>query len=139
MAPRGTPFSKGQTGNPAGRPKGSRNRATVALEAILDGDAEAILRKAVALAQEGDPVALRMCMDRLLPVRKDRPVLFDLPPIDGPADLPRATGALLAAVAAGELTPSEAADIGKAVDAHVKALEVSDLAVRLAKLEEARP
>ena len=59
-------------------------------------------------------------MDRLAPVRKDRHVQFDLPAIESPADLPKATHALLQAIAACELTPSEAADIGKAVDAHVR-------------------
>lgn len=70
-------FQPGQSGNPAGRPKGSRNKATVALEKILNGDAESILRKAIELAQDGDPTALRRCLDRLLPPRKDRPITFE--------------------------------------------------------------
>lgn len=77
----GKPFEEGRSGNPAGRPKGSRNRATQALEKILDGDAEAILNKAVEMAKDGDPVALRLCLDRLIPVRKDRPITFTLPEI----------------------------------------------------------
>lgn len=129
-------FSPGKSGNPAGRPKGSRSRTALALEAILDGDAEAITRKAIELARDGDPQALRMCLDRLLPVRRDRPVRFDIPVIDATSDLPKATNALLQAVAAGDLTPSEAADIGKAVDAHVRAIEATDLHQRLARIEE---
>ncbi|MCC0808860.1 hypothetical protein FPV16_22095 [Methylobacterium sp. W2] len=136
MAARGKPFQKGQTGNPAGRPKGSRSKSTLALEAILEGDAESIVRKAIELATNGDTQALRMCLDRLMPARKDRPVQFDLPVIETTADLPRATHALLQAVAAGELTPSEAADISKSVDAHVRAIEATDLHERLARLEE---
>ncbi|GJE45050.1 DUF5681 domain-containing protein [Methylobacterium soli] len=132
-----TSFQPGQSGNPNGRPKGVRNRATIALEAILAGDAEDITRKVVELAKEGDPQALRMCLDRLIPVRKDRPVLFDLPAIATTADLPKATNALLQAVASGELTPSEAADIGKSVDAHVRAIEATDLHERLSRLEAA--
>lgn len=128
-------FGPGQSGNPAGRPKGSRNRATVALEKILEGDAESILRKAVEMAQEGDPTALRLCLDRVLPPRKDRPITFDLPPIETTDDLPRATGAIVAAVAAGELTPGEAAEISKTLDVHVRALEATDLHRRLAALE----
>jgi hypothetical protein len=54
-------FEQGRSGNPAGRPKGVRNRATAALEKILDGDAEAILNKAVEMAKDGDPVAMRLC------------------------------------------------------------------------------
>ena len=130
-------FKKGQSGNPAGRPKGARNRTTLALEALLEGEAEAITRKAIELAQDGDTVALRLCMDRLLPVRKDRPVRFELPAIETVEDLPKATHALLQAVAAGDLTPSEAADVGRAVDAHVKALEVTDLHERMRRIEEA--
>ena len=77
-----------------------------------------------------------MCLDRLVPPRKDRAVLFDLPPIAETADLPKATGAILHALAAGELTPAEAADISKSVDAHVRAIEATDLHTRLARLEE---
>lgn len=78
-----------------------------------------------------------MCLDRLIPVRRDRPVLFDLPSIETTADLPKATNALLQAVASGDLTPSEAADIGKSVDAHVRAIEATDLHERLLRLEAA--
>jgi hypothetical protein len=129
-------FEKGKSGNPAGRPKGSRNRSTLALEAILEGDAESIVRKVIELATDGDTQALQMCLDRLMPARKDRPVQFDLPVIETTADLPKATHALLQAVAAGEFTPSEAADISKSVDAHVRAIEATDLHERLARLEE---
>jgi hypothetical protein len=132
---RGRPFQPGQTANPAGRPKGSRNRATVALEKILEGDAESILRKAITLAQDGDPTAMRLCLDRLMPSRRDRPVIFELPAIETTEDLPKATNALLQAVAAGDLTPSEASDIGKALDAHMKAIETAEIVARLAKLE----
>lgn len=136
MKARGKAFEQGRSGNPSGRPKGSRNRRTLVLEAILDGEAEGIMRKAAELALEGDTVALRLCLDRLSPPRKDRPVQFDLPVIETATDLPKATSALLQAVAAGDLTPSEAADIGKAVDAHVRAIEATDLHERLTRLEE---
>lgn len=133
----GKPFEEGRSGNPAGRPKGSRNRATQALEKILDGDAEAILNKAVEMAKDGDPVALRLCLDRLIPVRKDRPITFTLPEIETTADLTKATRALMQGVADGEITPSEAAELSKLVDAHLKAIETADIAARLARLEEA--
>ena len=136
MPGEGRPFAEGQSGNPAGRPKGARHRTTLAMEALLEGEAEALTRRAIELALDGDGPALRLCLDRLAPVRKDRHVIFDLPAIDTTADLPKATHALLQAIAAGELTPSEAADIGKAVDAHVRAIEVTDIHERLARLEE---
>ncbi|WP_335339328.1 DUF5681 domain-containing protein [Bosea sp. PAMC 26642] len=135
---RGAPFAPGASPNPSGRPKGSRNKVTLAIEALLDGDAEALTRKAIELALAGDMQALRLCMDRIAPARKDRPVSFELPPIDSVDDLPKATQALMSAVAAGDLTPSEAAELGKLVDAHVKAIEVTDLSRRLDALEGLR-
>lgn len=107
-----------------------------ALDAIFDGEAEAITNKVIELAKDGDTQALRMCLDRLVPPRRDRPVNFELPAIETTADLTRATNAMLQAVAAGELTPSEAADIAKTVDAHVRAIEAVDLHQRLLRIEE---
>ena len=133
---RGKPFEEGKSGNPAGRPKGSRSRTALALEAILQGEAEASTRIAIELAQEGDTVAMRLCLDRLIPVRKDRLITFALPEIETAADLTKATHALLAGVASGEITPSEAAELSKLVDAHVKAIEAEDFAKRLTALEE---
>ena len=63
------------------------------------------------MALTGDTVALRLCLDRLAPARKDRPVLFQLPKIDTTGDVVRASSALLEAVASGELMPSEAAEL----------------------------
>lgn len=135
---RGVPFKPGQSGNPAGKPKGTRHKTTLAIEALLDGQATALTQKAIELALEGDMTALRLCMDRLAPIRRDRPVTFDLPRIETADDLPMATQAIMEAVASGELTPSEAAELGKLVDAHAKAIEVTDLHRRLSALEGAR-
>ena len=137
MPGEGRPFQQGQSGNPNGRPRGSRNRSTQALEAILDGEAEALTRRAIEMALEGDGPAMRMCLDRLMPVRKDRPITFSLPQIETAADLTKATRALMQGVADGEITPSEAAELSKLVDAHVKAIEAVDFATRLAALEQA--
>lgn len=136
MPGNGRPFPQGESGNPSGRPKGARKRSTVALEAILTGDAESILRKVMELAQNGDATAMRLCLDRMMPVRKDRTIIFTLPPIETAADLTKATGALLQGVADGEITPSEAAELSKLVDAHLKAIEAVDFAERLAALEQ---
>src|SRR5918998_2679084 len=101
---RGKPF---QQGNP-GRPKGSRNRTTLALEALLDGEAEAITRKAVEMALAGDTTAMRLVMDRIMPPRKEWPVLFSMPKLETAGDAVRATAALAEAVASGDITPGEA-------------------------------
>jgi hypothetical protein len=132
---RGRPFEKGQSGNPAGRPKGSRNATTVALETLLEGQAEALTNKAVEMALAGDMAALRLCMDRILPPRKDRPVTFDLPSINSASDAAAVTSAVLSAVANGEITPADAGEISKLVEAYVKAFETAELAERLERLE----
>ena len=85
------PFEKGQSGNPAGRPRGSRSRATMALQDMLERDAESIARAAINLAKHGNIAALRICMDRLLPPRRHEPVTLDLPALDKVADTVAAT------------------------------------------------
>ena len=74
----GRPFEKGRSANPGGRRRGSRNRATLAAAVLLDGEAEALTRKAVELALAGDPVALRLCIERILPPCRERPVRLPL-------------------------------------------------------------
>src|SRR5262249_4470495 len=117
------PFQKGESGNPTGRPRGSRNRATLLMENLLADDAEAIGRKAIAMAKQGDRAAIRWCRAGLAPARKGEPVAFDLPPLDKPADSVAAAATIVAAVAAGELTPSEAAELAKVIDVYVRAIE----------------
>jgi Family of unknown function (DUF5681) len=132
---RGRPFKPGKSGNPSGRPEGARNKATVLIETLLAGEADALGRKVVELAKEGDVTALRMCLDRLCPPRRDRPVQFKLPAIETAADLMTASAALLQAVAAGELTPGEAGDVGRLIEGHAKAIEITDVQARLDALE----
>ena len=129
------PFEKGESGNPAGRPRGSRNRATLLMEGLLADDAEAIGRKAIEMAKQGDMAAIRLCMDRLAPAPKGEPVAFELPPLDKPADSVAAAAEIVAAVAAGELTPSEAADLAKVIDVYVRAIATRAFDERLTKLE----
>ncbi|MGA2293554.1 DUF5681 domain-containing protein, partial [Bradyrhizobium sp.] len=130
-----TRFQPGQSGNPNGRPKGSRNVSALALEALLDGEAEALTRKAVDLALAGDIAALRLCLDRILPPRKDRPVSFEMVPINNADDARVASAALLGAAAAGSLTPSEASEVGRLIDVYVRSFELSEVQKRLDKLE----
>ncbi len=131
-------FKPGQSGNPDGRPKGARNRATVAAERLLDGEADALTRKAIDLAKQGDTTALRLCLERILPARKDRPVSFDMPRIESVADSVKAAAAIASAVAEGELTPMEAAELSKVVDGYTRAVETADLGARLMRLEQAQ-
>src|SRR3954451_22474122 len=91
-------FQKGASGNPNGRPKGSRNVATLACEALLDGQAEALTQKAIEMALEGDVVAMKLCLERIYPPRKDRPVTFPLPQITNPHDAAKIAAAVAQAV-----------------------------------------
>lgn len=128
-------FIKGGKPGP-GRPKGARNKTTLAIEALLDGEGEALTRKAIELAQAGDMTAMRLCLERLCPPRRDRHVSFTLPPIAGMADIISAHLALLSAVASGEITPGEAGEVSKLLDGYAKAMELSDLSERIAQLEQ---
>jgi Family of unknown function (DUF5681) len=130
------PFEKGQSGNPAGRRQGSRNKVTLAIEELLDGEADALTRKVIDLAKAGDMVALRLCLDRIFPPRKDRPITFTLPTLDSAADAAKSSAIIVQAVASGELTPSEAADLSKVLDSFARTLEATDFEKRLAKLEQ---
>jgi hypothetical protein len=130
----GRPFAKG---NP-GRPKGARHKATVAAEALLDGEAEALTRKAVELALEGDSTALRLCLDRILPPRRERPVAFRLPSLHRAGDAAEAMAALMSAVAAAEITPGEAAELAKLIETFVRALEAGEFDRRLRVIEDSR-
>ncbi len=83
--PRGRPFEKGRSGYPGGRRAGSRNKKTLAAMALLEGEAEGLTRKAVELAMRGDPAALRLCLERILPPCRERAVKFAVPPIESAA------------------------------------------------------
>jgi hypothetical protein len=131
-------FRKGQSGNPAGRPPGARNKATEMAELLLDGEAEALTRRALDLALEGDAAALRLCLDRIIPARRQRAVRLDLAPVASAADLGATMAAITNAAAQGALTPGEAAELARVVEIFVRAVETSDFERRLRQLEEER-
>jgi hypothetical protein len=130
-------FRKGRSGNPKGRPAGARNKATQTAELLLDGEAEALTRRAVELALAGDRMALRLCLDRIIPPRRGRPVQLGLPPVRGAADLGGTMAAITNAAASGGITPGEAAELARVVEIFVRAVETSDFERRLTELEEA--
>jgi hypothetical protein len=129
---RGRPFVKG---NP-GRPCGARHRATLAAEALLDGEAEALTRKAIEQALAGDTVALRLCLERILPPRKERPIRLALPALMSATDATNALATVAEKVAEGELTPDEGAGVDAVINHYLKAVEITDLERRLKALEE---
>ena len=131
-------FKPGQSGNPAGRRPGSRNRATLAAEALLEGEAEELTRKAIELAKGGDTTALKMCLDRIAPARKDAPVTLDLPALTGPEAALAGVARAIEAAAAGEVTPSEAGALVALLESYRRAYETNEIEKRLAALEEGR-
>jgi uncharacterized protein DUF5681 len=135
---RGRPFEKGRSGNPGGRRTGSSNKATLAAAALLEGESEALTRKAVELALGGDPTAMRLCLERILPTCRERTVRFALPPIESAADIAAAMKAVTSALAGGVITPGEAGTIAAVVDTFVRAIETSDFELRLKKVEDSR-
>lgn len=132
---RGRPFKPGYSGNPNGRPQGARNKATVLAEQLLDGEVEALLRKVIEKALAGDTAALRLCLDRVLPARRERLVTLVLPKIETAKDGCAASAAILVACANGELSTGEAAEFMGLVAAHLRVLETTELEARLAALE----
>jgi len=129
-------FKAGQSGNPQGRPKGALNKATMAAQKLLDGEAQTITQKAVDLAKEGNPVALRLCLERIVPPRKDRPVNLQLPKMAGGGDIPAVLIAILGAVADGKITPQEGQAVAGMIEAYRKGAELSEIEARLKALEE---
>ena len=128
---RGKPFA---TGNP-GKAKGTRHRVTRAIEELLEGEHEALTRTAIDKALTGDVVALRLCLDRLAPPRRDAPISITLPPIATAAETVTASSALLDAVAGGDVTPDEAGRVMALLTAHRTLIETADLAARVSALE----
>ena len=126
-------FSAGNSG----RPKGSRNKATLAIESLLQGQAEALTQTAVTKALEGDSVALRLCMERIAPAPKDQPVSFSLPQMNNALDASEAAGSVLNAVSNGELTPIESTRVLGLIESYRRTLELMEIEERLKALESA--
>lgn len=128
-------FVPGHCGGP-GRPKGEPNTVARALRGQWADRAEEIAKKVLEQALNGDLDACKVILDRLYPRPKDGPAFLDLPSLEGASDLPRATAAVLQAMAQGELTPSEAATVVSSLAGHGKLVELAELEKRLSKLEE---
>ncbi len=128
-------WKKGVSGNPSGRPPGSRNKATEVMEQLLEGESERLIRKAIELALKGNPIALRLCVERLLPVCKERRIQLDLKEVPNPTDLPLDYSDVIVAVAEGRITPGEGSSLAGILTAHICNIEPADLARRVQELE----
>ncbi len=129
-------FAKGVSGNPRGKPKGTKHKATMAALSLLENESEALTRKAVEMALTGDTTALRLCLERLVPPCREMPLpSLNLPSVGKASDLPKLSQKLLESLAGGELLPSQAAAISALVGSHAKALELHELESRISALE----
>jgi hypothetical protein len=133
---RGKPFKPGQSGNPAGKPTGTKNRATVMAQALFDGEAETLTRKIIELAKSGDMQALRVCIDRLCPPMKAQAatVQVNIPETDSISEIARY---FIKAAASGQLPPDVAAQLVSAVGTLARVVEVDELKEWMAALEAA--
>lgn len=128
-------FLPGISGNPAGRAPGSRNRATLLAEQLLDGATEAVINKAVSMTLAGSVGALGITVRSIIPPRRHRPGQFALPPLNTAADAAPAVAAVAAAVADGSIAAEEAASLSHVVDTFLRALEAGEIEARLHQLE----
>ncbi len=119
-----------------GRSEGSRNTASQTMDVLLDGEAEALTRKAIELALSGDTVALRLCMERICPPRRDRTVKLKMASLETPQDVLQAIATVVGAVARGTITPSEGQALASLIEVQRKAIETVEMGQRLASLEQ---
>jgi len=128
-------FKKGQSGNPAGKPKGAKDKRTE-LRELLKPHAAKLVQKVVDLALAGDVSALRICIDRIIPPVRENRLSIALPVVKDVAGCTAAQAKVLKAVTAGELLPGEAESLSALIENQRRGLESHDLAARVLALEE---
>ena len=129
-------FRKGWSGNPRGRPKGIRNKATITAEVLFEGEIEGICRKAIEEAKRGNIQAIKLVLDRILPAKKEASIFIDLPTIKTSPDILEAIHRVAQAVSHGELSPTEGDCLTRIIERQAKVIEMNDFEERLKKLED---
>jgi hypothetical protein len=120
-------FLPGQSGNPAGKRPGTRNRATLIREAFDEGEEMAVARSVIDKAKSGDVVSARFLLGLLCPRPRGRAITLDLPADMSAGDTVAAFNTTLLAMAAGEITPDEALTITRVFDGRLQALKAWEL------------
>ena len=128
-------WQKGVSGNPKGKAMGSRHKATLLAESLLDQEAATLTRKAIELALSGDITALKLCLERIISPRKQRAIAIDCEPIEATGST-KWISTILQKVTSGELTPHEGEGLAKLIEIYMKAVETEDIEKRLQALEE---
>lgn len=128
-------FQKGQSGNPAGRPQGSRNKASLMAEQLFAEDIQDVCKSVIAKAKSGDMQAAKIILDRLVPPRKDNLVNIELPDIKTPNDILSAIRSITSAITKGEITPLEGEALTRILDINAKAIEICEFESMLTELE----
>jgi hypothetical protein len=134
MAARGRPFQPGNKSG-RGRPRGSRNKATLAAQALLDSHSEPLMKKCLQMALMGDTTAMRLCMERVLPARREMPVSAARMRGRTAGDIAAASDALLRQVCSGQLTPGEAQTLSNILEGRRRVIETEELEARLRAVE----
>ena len=131
-----TRWKPGQSGNPRGMKRGSRHKASLLAESLLDGETDRLTRRAIYSALKGDTVALRLCLERILPPVRSRPINFKLPELRTISDAQDALAKIIAGTSSGAILADEAATLASIVSSFVKTIEVAEIETRLAALEQ---
>jgi hypothetical protein len=129
-------WKKGKSGNPAGKPKGRLNKVTLAVQFLLDEEGEKLTRKAIDLALEGDLTALKLCLERICPPRKSRPISIDLPDVKTSEGVSLAQTSVVQAVGEGEITPEEGQVLSNILESRRKSIETLEHEQRIGELEK---
>lgn len=130
---RGRPFKPGESGNPAGRPRGSGPSAK--LRDAIQKEALDIIAALVKKAKEGDAAAARVLLDKVLPGLRSEAAPVAVKGMDA-GTLTQRAQAVLDACARGELPPDTAAQLVGAVGGLARLAEIDDLERRIAALEK---
>jgi hypothetical protein len=128
-------FTPGVSGNPQGRRPGVRTRKAAILEALFEGEIQAVGNKCLDLAKDGDIEAIKVILARICPVRRGRPLHFKLPPINGAGDVVTAFNAVLRAASSGILTVEEAQSLSSVIESGARVIQLNEFAQRLEALE----
>lgn len=128
-------FQKGQSGNPKGKPKGAKHKASLMAEMLFENELASVCNQVIDQAKEGNMQAAKIILDRLLPPKKDRPIHFQIPFIKTAADAVEARRLICYAVGKGDITPLEGEALSKIVEIQTKNIELFEFQDRLNAIE----